>query len=91
MKTENAECRKDFLTFEKESKGKEQFYNDHFRKVVIYNSIPDARFTRFSYIPLNANDLTIDLTMLVYGNQQNAIKFTRENNSDLFRGLKYLM
>ena len=43
------------------------------------------------YIPLNAKDLTIDLIMLAYGNRQNAIKFTRANNSDLLGALKHLM
>ena len=35
------------------------------------------------YILLNAKDLPIELTMLAYGNWQNAIKFARANNSDL--------
>ena len=43
------------------------------------------------YIPPNAKDITIDLTTLAYGNQQNAIKFARVNNSDLLRALKNLM
>ena len=34
------------------------------------------------YNPLNANDLTMDLTMLAYGNRQDAIKLSRSNNSD---------
>ena len=42
METENAEYRKVFCLSEKKSKGEEQFYNDDFRKVIIYNSIPDA-------------------------------------------------
>ena len=43
------------------------------------------------YLPLNAKDLTIHLTMVSYGNPQNAIKFALANNSDLLRALKNLM
>ena len=43
------------------------------------------------YIPLNATDLTIELTIVAYENWQSAIKFARANNSDLFRALKLLM
>ena len=43
------------------------------------------------YIPLNAKDLTIDLTMHAYGNRQIAIKFARANNSDLLQALKHFM
>ena len=35
------------------------------------------------YIPLNAKDFAIDLTMLAYRNWLNAIKFALANNSDL--------
>ena len=42
-------------------------------------------------IPPNTKDLTIELTMVAYGNQQNAIKFARANNYDLLRALKHLM
>ena len=43
------------------------------------------------YIPLNAKDLTIELTMVAHGNRQNAIKLARANNSDLLRALKHLI
>ena len=39
------------------------------------------------FIPLNAKDLTIDLTMLAY-NRQNAIKLARANNSELLQALE---
>ena len=77
-----------FCLARKKSKGEEQFYIDDFRKVIIYNSIPDALRDLHAY---KCKDLTIDLMMLVYGNRQNAIKFTQANNSDLLRALKYLM
>ena len=41
------------------------------------------------YIPLNAKDLTIELAIVAYGNQGNAIKFARANHSDLLRALKH--
>ena len=40
------------------------------------------------YTPLNANDVAIELTMVAYGNWQNATKFAQANNSDLLRALK---
>ena len=43
------------------------------------------------YMPPNTKDLTIELLMVAYGNQQNATKFARANNSDLLRALKHLM
>ena len=43
------------------------------------------------YLPPIAKDLTIDLSILVYGNRQNAMKFARANNCDLLRALKHLM
>ena len=43
------------------------------------------------YIPLNTEDLTLELTMVAYEKRQNAIKFARANNSDLLRALKHLM
>ena len=43
------------------------------------------------YMPLNAKDLTIELTMVAYGNRQNATKFARANNSDLLRAVKHLI
>ena len=42
------------------------------------------------YMPPNTKDLTIDLTMLAYGNRQNAIKLARANNLDLLRALNHL-
>ena len=72
MNTESTECTKDFLLFRKKSKAKEQFYNNNFRKFVIFNLIPDALAI---YIPINAKDLTVHFTMLVFENQQNALKF----------------
>ena len=36
------------------------------------------------YIPLNAKDLTIELTMVAYGNRQDATKFAQANNSETF-------
>ena len=43
------------------------------------------------YLPTNTKDLVINLTMVAYGNRQNAITFTRANNSDLLRALKQLI
>ena len=43
------------------------------------------------YIPPNTKDLAINLTMVAYGNRQNATAFARANNSDLLRALKHLM
>ena len=43
-----------------------------------------------SYIPLNTEDLTLELTMVAYEKRQNAIKFARANNVDLLRALKHL-
>ena len=42
METNNAGHKKDFLSSEKKSKAKNKKYNDYFRKVVIFNQIPDA-------------------------------------------------
>ena len=82
METENAVYRKDFLSFKKKSKTKNQFYNNHFRKVVIFNSIPDALHDLHTS---KYKKLAIDLTMVAYGNRPNA------NKSDLLRTLKHLM
>ena len=43
------------------------------------------------YIPPNTKDLAINLTMVAYGNQQNATAFAGANNSDLLRSLKHIM
>ena len=43
------------------------------------------------YLPINAKDLTIHLMMFAYANWLKPIKFTRANNSDLLRALKYLI
>ena len=43
------------------------------------------------YIPPNTKDLTTNLTMVAYGNRQNATTFARANISDLSRSLKHLM
>lgn len=43
------------------------------------------------YIPPNTKEITINLMMVAYGNQQNAITFARVNNSDLLLALKNLM
>ena len=43
------------------------------------------------HIPLDTKDLAINLTLVAYGNRQNAITFTRANNSDLLRALKHFM
>ena len=40
------------------------------------------------YIPLNAKDLTTELTLHPYGNCQNAMKFARANNSSILQVLK---
>ena len=50
METENAIYRKDFLSFKKKSKTKNQFYNNHFRKVVISTQY---RMRYMIYIPPN--------------------------------------
>ena len=42
------------------------------------------------YMPPNTKDLTINHTMVAYGNRQNATAFARAN-SDLLRSLKHLM
>ena len=42
-------------------------------------------------ILLNTKDLAINLTIVAYGNRQNAIMFARANNSDSLRALKPLM
>ena len=39
------------------------------------------------YIPPTTKDLAINLTMVGYGNWQNAITFTQAKNSDLVRAL----
>ena len=71
METEKARRRKSFLLSEKKSNAKEQFYN----------SISDALLDLQTS---NAIDLTIDLTMLVYGNRQNTINFARADNFVFF-------
>ena len=43
------------------------------------------------YMPPNTKDLATNQTMVAYGNRQNAIMFTRADNSDLLRALKHLM
>ena len=43
------------------------------------------------YMPPNTKDLTINQAMIAYGNRQNAIAFTRANNSDSLQSLKHLM
>ena len=44
---------------------------------------------RFAYLGMQRP--TIELTMVAYGSRQNAIKFTRANNSDLLQAQKHLM
>ena len=64
----------------------EQFYNNDFRKVVVYNSIPYALHNLHTS---KCKSLTVvDLTMLAYENWQNAIKFAGANSSDLLLALK---
>ena len=43
------------------------------------------------YIPLNAKDLAIELTMVACRNWQNTTKYAGANNSDLLQALKHLM
>ena len=57
--------------------------------VTIY--IPQYRMRNAIYIPPNTKDLAINLTMVGYGNRQNAITLARANNSDFLRALKHLM
>ena len=42
MEAENEGFRKEILQFKKKSLVKKQFYNNNFRKIVIYNAISDA-------------------------------------------------
>ena len=73
---------KKFRTFEKkESKTKEQFYNNDFRKVIFSNAIPYA-----------LHDLPTSKCKRHHNRpyQQNGIKFAQVNNSDLLRALKNL-
>ena len=42
------------------------------------------------YMPPNTKDLTMNQTMVAYGNGQNATAFARANNSELLRSLKHL-
>ena len=44
---------------------------------------------RFAYLGMQRP--TIELTMVAYGSRQNAIKFTRANNSDLLQAQKHLI
>ena len=43
------------------------------------------------YTPPNTKHLAINLTMVAYGNGQNATSFAQANNSDLLRSLKHSM
>ena len=86
--TDNAGHKKIFCLPKKEQSSEQKKYNA-FRKVVISNSILDA--LRNLHTSKYKKKLIINMTMVAYGNRQNAITFARANNSDLFRALKHLM
>ena len=89
METNNAEHRKDFLSSEKKSRAKnEKNITTTFGKSLF---LTQYRMRYAIHIPLDTKDLAINLTMVAYGNRQNAITFTRANNSDLLRALKHFM
>ena len=77
-----------FCPPEKKSKAKDKNIATTFGKSL---SLTQYRMRYAIYIPSNTKDLAINLTIVAYGNQQNAITFARANNSDLLRALKYLM
>ena len=72
----------------KRAKPKNNFITTPFEKSLF---VTQYRMRYPISIPPNTKDLTIELTMVAYGNQQNAIKFARANNYDLLRALKHLM
>ena len=69
----------------KRAKPRSNFITTTFRKLLF---LTQYRSRYAIYTPLNANDVAIELTMVAYGNWQNATKFAQANNSDLLRALK---
>ena len=74
-----------FLPPERKSKTKEQRLLES-----RYLFVTQHQMRYAIYIPLNAEYLTLELTMVAYEKRQNAIKFARANNVDLLRALKHL-
>ena len=84
-------CRKqkDLLSFKKKEQSlKQKNLTATFGKSLF---LTQYRMRYAINIPPNTKDLTINLTMVAYGNQQTALSFARLNNSDLLRVLKHLM
>ena len=84
-KTSNARNKTDFLFSEKKSKGKNKIITTTFGQSLF---LIKYRMRYGIYMPPNTKDLAINLTIVAYGNWQNATAFARANNSDL---LKHLM
>ena len=89
MGPNNAEHKKDVLSSaQKRAKLKTKNITTAFVKSLF---LLQYRIRYAIYIPPNTKDLEISLTMVVYGNRQNAIVFPRANNSELLQVLKHLM
>ena len=80
--------KKYFLISQKRAKPRKIFIATTFGKSLF---ITQHRMRYAISIPLNAKDLTIELTMVAYGNRKNATKFARANNSNLLRALKHII
>ena len=80
-------AQKRFSLFRKKQSEKQKKNIDDFRNV----GVSKYRMRYAIYMPQNIKDLTINQTMVAYGNRQNAKAFARANNSDLLRSLTHLM
>ena len=86
--TDNAGRKEIFCPPKKEQSSKQINITTTFGKSLF---LTHYRMRYAIYLPTNTKDLVINLTMVAYGNRQNAITFTRANNSDLMLALKHLM
>ena len=85
IETNNARNKNDFLS---RAKPKAKIITTTFGKSLF----PIKYRLRYAIcMPPNTKDLTINQTMVAYGNRQNATAFAPANNSDLLRSLKHLM
>ena len=87
IETNNARNKKRFSVLRKKIKAKNKKITTTFGKSLF---LIKYQMRYAIYIPPNTKDLAINLTMVAYGNRENATTFARANNSDLLRELKHL-
>ena len=77
---------KDFVSSEKKQSSKQKNTTMTLGKSLF---LRQYRMRFAIYILLNTKDHVINLSMVAYGNQQNAITLAQANNSDCLRALKH--